>query len=135
MKNYSKEIVTGFLLVTFIGGSLFWFNVHEPGATLKVVLISVIALLGLFALVKQVIKRRNDLMTNEPAEDEFTENAKLYASSKAFLYSMALWYVIFIFNASFAEREEMLGVGILGSAAIYGICLWYYKSRAGFNEK
>jgi len=29
----------------------------------------------------------------------------------------------------------MLGVGILGSALIYGICLWYHKARAGFNEE
>jgi len=44
--------------------------------------------------------------------------------------------LIFWFNSSFSDREEMLGIGILGSGAIYGICYWYYRSTGNFgNEK
>ncbi len=136
MKNYKKEITISILLTVLFGGVIYWFAKHEPERTLKIILISLLLLIGLVSFILQFIKRRTDIKNNVPTEDEFTNKAKLYAESKAFLYSFYLWFLIFIFNTSFSDAEEMLGVGMLGSAAIYGLLYLYYKSTSDFlNEK
>ena len=136
MKKYKKEITVGSLLIVLFGGVIFWFVKHEPEEYLKIAIASLLIIMGLITYIRQVITRRTDIQNNTPPEDEFTEKAKLYAGSKAFLYSMYLWFLIFIFNTSFSNVEEMLGIGILGSAAIYGLSLWYYKSTSDFlHEK
>ncbi|MBT3241310.1 MAG: hypothetical protein HON98_03530 [Chloroflexi bacterium] len=136
MKNYKNEIIIGGLLSVLFAGAIFWFVNHEPDATLKIAIASLAIVIGLIAFVVRLIKRRKDIQNNAPTEDEFTDKAKLYASSKSFFYSVYLWFIIFIFNNSFTNNEEMLGIGILGSSAIYGVLLWYYKSTSDFlSEK
>ena len=102
----------------------------------KIAIAGLAIAIGLVTFVVRLIKRRQDIQNNAPAEDEFTDKAKIFAASKSFMYSMYLWFVIFIFNSSFTNNEEMLGIGILGSSAIYGVLLWYYKSTSEFlNEE
>ena len=135
MKNYGKEVILGSALVLLFSGLTFWFARHEPKATLKIVIAAFTILIGAAAFILNLLKRRKDAQTGSPAEDEFTQLAKLHAGSQAFLYSMYLWLLIFIFNTAFTETEEMLGVGILGSALIYGLCLWYFRTTGTFYEK
>lgn len=136
MKKYRTEIIIGGLLVFIFGGTLFWFAKYEPDAILKISIAIFTIVLGIVTFAWRLIKKQSDLQAGVPAEDEFTDKAKLYAGSKAFLYSLYLWLIIFLFHSSFPNQEEMLGIGILGSSGIYGLWLWYYKATSDFsNEK
>ncbi|OQY27461.1 MAG: hypothetical protein B6I38_10115 [Anaerolineaceae bacterium 4572_5.1] len=135
MKNYKKEITIGLVFATIVAGLFLWFIKHEPDAYLKISIAIIFVLLGVYTYIRQIVTRKSDLKDGVPSEDEFTNLAKLHASSQAFFYSMYLWLLIFIFHSSFSNTEEMLGIGIMGSALIYGISLWYFKSTGDFNEK
>ena len=135
MENYRREIILGSTLVLFFAGLVFWFVRHEPRATLKIVIAALTILIGAAAYIFNLVKRRRDIQSGAPAEDEFTQLAKLHAGSQAFMYSLYLWLLIFVFNSSFSNNEEMLGVGILGSSLIYGLCLLYFRSMGTSHEK
>ena len=135
MKTYFREIIIGLLLVTIFTSVIIWFSRHEPEAILKIIIAVIAILIGSGVYIWKIVKKRKDMEIGTPAEDEFTQFANLHAGNKAFHYSMYLWFFIFIFNYKFSNNEEMLGIGILGSALIYGINLFYYRSTAGFNEK
>jgi Na+/proline symporter len=130
-----REIIIGLVFVAIITGVVFWFTRHEPEAILKIMIAVVAIFIGAGAYIWNLVKKRKNLETGSPAEDEFTQLSNLHAGSKAFQFSMYLWLFIFIFNNKFTNNEEMIGIGILGSALIYGISLFYYRSTAGFNEK
>ncbi len=134
MKEYTKEITTGLLLTSMIAGFAFWFFRHEPNAPLKVAIVILTSGIGIFALIRNALIKKRNVDEGSPAEDELTKLTRIYAGSQAFLYSMYLWFAIFIFHTRFTNQEEMLGIGILGMAAIYGGCLLYYRSKGGFSE-
>ena len=135
MKNYTKEIVIGVLLLSTIAGFMLWFIKYEPDDYFKIGLISIVILGALFFYMRQLARKKRDVAAGFPAEDEFTNKAQLFAGSRAFLSSLYLWFFIFIFNSKFSDNEEMLGTGILGSILIYFACLWYYKTTGKFDEK
>jgi len=85
-------------------------------------------LIGLITFILKMIVNSKNKSTGQPSEDEFSKLAKVYAGNQAFQYSMYLWLIIFIYNDSFSKDETMLGIGILGSALLYGLTLWYKKS-------
>ena len=134
MKNYGREIIIGgVLLIFFVTMTVYYLSVG-PLALLPTVIALLIVIVGVIAFIRQIINRKRVLETGEPAEDEFTKLVSVYAGNQAFLYSMYLWLLIFIFNSSFTKNETMLGIGILGSVLIYGISLWYFKSIGVKNE-
>ena len=134
MKNYGREIIIGgVLLIFFVTMTVYYLSVG-PLALLPTVIALLIVIVGVITFIRQIINRKRVLETGEPAEDEFTKLVSVYAGNQAFLYSMYLWLLIFIFNSSFPKNETMLGIGILGSALIYGISLWYFKSIGVKNE-
>ncbi len=135
MKNYQKEILFGIGLLMIFAGLLFWIMITSPQDFLIIAIAIGIVLLGVITFIGQMIKKKNALETGMPAEDEFTNLAKIYAGNQAFLYSMYLWLLIFVFNGSFTKHETMLGIGILGSVLIYGISLWYFKTTGAFNAQ
>jgi ABC-type uncharacterized transport system permease subunit len=135
VKNYYREIVFGIALSIIFAGLLFWFAINEPKDLLTIGIAIITFLLGIVTFIWQNINKKRDIKAGAPSEDEFTKLAKVYAGNRAFLYSMYLWLLIFIFNSSFTKNETMLGIGILGSALIYGISLWYFKTTGEFNEK
>jgi hypothetical protein len=135
MKNYTREIVFGVALSLIFAGILYWFVNIEPRGLLISSIAIITVLLGLGTLLWQAATKRNNMLTGMPPEDEFTKLAKVYAGNRAYLYSMYLWLIIFIFNSSFTKHETMLGIGILGSALIYGMSLWFFKTTGEFNEK
>ena len=135
MNNYYREIVFGIALLIVYAGLIFWFAANEPQAVLQISIAIITLLLGMVAFIWRTVKKRRDDQAGEPPEDEFTKLARVYAGNRAFLLSMYLWLLIFIFNSSFTKHETMLGIGILGSALIYGLSLWYYSSTGKFYEE
>ena len=135
MKNYKKEIAFGIALLVIFAGLLFWFISSADQSGLSIIIALIIILVGIVTFVLQVVNKRQDLGAGTPAEDEFTKLAQVYAGSRAFIYSMYLWLLIFVFNSAFTKYQTMLGIGILGSALIYGLWLFYFKTTGDFNEK
>jgi ABC-type uncharacterized transport system permease subunit len=135
MKDYFKEILLGAGLSTIFAGILFWVVFNEPQDPLIVGIAILVFLLYIISFIWKSIKRVRDKQVGAPSEDEFTKLASVYAGNFAFRNSMYLWMFIFFIKQSFIKVETMLGIGILGSALIYGIALWYYKSVGDFSEK
>jgi len=134
LKNYTRELGLGLALASIFVGLLAWFIISKTQDPLKISIMVLIILLGIGTFSWRIVNKKRDIEMGVPSEDEFTKRAKAYAGNQAFEYSMFLWLLIFIFNSSFTKAETMLGVGIMGSALIYGICLWYYKTTGEFNE-
>jgi hypothetical protein len=135
MKNYIKEIVLGLFLLIIFAGLLIWGVFSTPQKSLIIVIAIIIVLVALVTFVAQVLKKKRDLEAGAPAEDEFTRLVRVYAGSRAFTYSMYLWMLIFIFNSVFTKPQTMLGIGILGSALIYGLWLLYFKFTGELYEE
>lgn len=133
MKNNYRDIIFGSLLLLLFSMLIIWFISTGPQSPLPIVIAILSLTLGIFAFVRQTIKKARDIESGAPSEDEFTKLARVYAGHRAFLCSMYLWFLIFAFNTSFTKNETMLGIGILGSALIYGVSLWYYKATGEFN--
>ena len=90
-------------------------------------------MVGLITFILKMVTNRKNISTGQPAEDEFSKLAKVYAGNQAFHYSIYLWMIIFFFNDSFTKNETMLGIGILGSTLFYGLILWYKKSTGDIH--
>ena len=135
MKLLNNDILFGSILVTFFSTIIIWFAVRGSSPPLPIIVAVVTLLIGIAAFAIRIINKRKAVLTGAPAEDEFTKKAKLYAGNQAFHYSMYLWLLIFLFNSSFSKNETMLGIGILGSALIYGISLWYFRTTGDFNAQ
>jgi len=133
MKNYTREIIFGTILFVIFTGIIIWVVLSGPQSFLPIGIGILIVLVGAVTFFTKTIKKKKDIESGAPPEDEFTKLAKVYAGNQAFLYSQYLWLLIFVFNSSFVKNETMLGIGILGSALIYGISLWYFRSTGEFN--
>ena len=132
MKKYNKEVGFGLLLLVIFAGLILWAIFTKPQESLAVFIAIVVVIIAAITFAAQVLKKRADLQTGAPADDEFTRLARVYAGSRAFTYSMYLWLLIFVFNSAFTKPQTMLGIGILGSALIYGLWLLYFRSTAQF---
>ena len=135
MKNYKKEILFGSGLLVFTVVLIIWYLTVSPQSILVIGIAILTLLLGIFAFFKQATNRKKQLDNIEPLDDEFTKLAKVYAGNQAFNYSLYLWLVLFVFNSYFTKNETLLGIGILGSALIYGISLWYFQKTGTFNAQ
>lgn len=135
MKKYSKEIAIGVILVLFFMSLIAGLMQYESNPLINYILVTAIIIIGLTTFITKIIKKRSDIASGAPEEDEFTKFAKLNASSKTFFLSMSFWFFLYLFYSAVGGEYEQLGIGILGSALIYGICLWYYRSTGKFDEK
>ncbi|TFG49911.1 MAG: hypothetical protein E4H33_01300 [Anaerolineales bacterium] len=133
MKSYWKELLFGSTLALLFGGLLMWLISTPPTSTLSIFISVLTFLIGIITFIIQIRRKKEDITKGTPAEDEYGRLAKVFSGNQAFHYSYYLWVIIFIFNSSFSKNETMLGVGILGSALIYGLSLWYHKSSGDFN--
>ena len=133
MKPHYKEIIYGMVLFVIFAMIITWFIISGPESLLPIGIAILTFLIGVGVFTQQMINKKRDLESGSPAEDEFTKLAKVYAGNQAFLYSMYLWLLIFIFNSTFTKNETMLGIGILGSALIYGISLWFFRTTGEIN--
>ena len=135
MKIYSKELIFGFLVFIMFAALIIWAASTNPQNTTAIFIAVFIVVIAMAALFYQVAKKRSDIASGAPAEDEFTRRARVYAGSRAFTNSMYLWLIIFIFSSSFSKPQTMLGVGILGSALIYGLWLLYFRTTGEIYEE
>ena len=130
-----NQITLGLALLMFFAGLFVWIVLESQGRVVAVVgIAAAITTLAIVAVVTRAIGARN-IREGMTIGDEFTHLAKLYAAQSAFTASMYLWLLIFIFHDSFSKPETMLGIGILGAAAMYGLFLWFYRSTGRFGEE
>ena len=136
MKKFDLKIVLSIVTVITAAALAFWiFRDEDPDFSMKIILAGLAAIVGMVVYIMNLNRKRKDVNSGIPVEDEFSIAATLYAGQKAFMSSMILWCLIFVFNSQFSSNEEMLGIGILGSSLLYGVYLWSFKSKAGFDEK
>ena len=101
---------------------------------IKVIIIIAAALVILVAYLISEIRKIKGRRNNIPVEDEMSKNQKLLAGNRSFHASLFLWLALFVTKGFFEEVETIIGIGILGSAAIYGIYLWYYRIKGTGDE-
>ena len=135
MRKYTEVLLKSLFTLGLVGGILYWFSALELKSGLMIFIAAAIVLLGVGSVAWNVIQKRKELQSGDPNEDEFTLQAKVFAGSKAFTYSMYLWFLIFIVHYLFPSAEAMLGTGVLGSAGLYGFWLWYFKSTGAFADE
>ena len=138
LKETIKEIGV-FIGVILICSILIIWSISNPPDRIgiHITAIVLVALIGIVTLISYKLKQLVDLETGSPAEDEFTKLVKMHAAQKAYFLSMYFWSFLFLLNSRFrfSDIDGLLGGAIFGSALIYGLCRWYYRSKAGFNEK
>jgi hypothetical protein len=117
------------LALSFAVALAFWFSNFEREITPRMILILGLAAALLALPLYRSIQQARDEKVGIPLEDELTRERRLLAGARAFHLSFYLWMAIFVFNSKFSDAEEMLGIGILGSAALYGLCWFHLKIR------
>jgi len=120
-------IILSILSMTFILGLI---GVYRAGYIPKGLDVFIIALTVIAAVYAFVVylKQHKDVKSGFPAEDEMTTLIKYKAGYYAFLASMYMWLLIFLFKRLFADAETMLGSGILMSA-VFAIVIKSYLTR------
>jgi hypothetical protein len=81
----------------------------HPAVFLLLIVISM-----MFAL--RPLKRKDHKNAGLPVDDELSLSIKYEAGYYAYLITMFIWIIIFLFKERFPNSEVMLGVGILLSA-------------------
>ena len=99
---------------------------------LELYLFIAIILFGILALVI-AFRKEKEQKEGFTIEDELSERLKYKAGYYAYLGSLYMWLIIFIFHYRFPDTETMLGGGILLSAALGYIAKFIVKRQ--FNEK
>ncbi len=102
-------------------------------ARLDVVIIVFIIAAAIYALTL-AIKKHNDIKQGVPVEDELSTQIKHQAGYYAFMASLYMWLLIFIFKRYFPDIETMLGGGILCSAMLGMIIKSYLKRHYHENQ-
>ena len=80
-------------------------------------IIGLIIISAIYAFVTH-LKKHKDVQSGFPAEDEMSTRIKYQAGYHAFIASIYMWLLIFLFKDVFPDVETMLGGGILFSSAI-----------------
>ena len=134
MKKYLREILMGlavisalFLIIMIMRGGPGTFNIKS---IIIGIVISVVLVFYLTGEIKTIRERRQNI----PVDDEMSIRQKEMAGNKAFHASMMLWLILFFIKSYFQEIETLLGIGILGSGALYGIYLWRFKTKGSGDE-
>lgn len=135
MKNLKKEIRLLFLFISIFIVLFFLMSDEQIALRLKSIVITILITVLLVFYILNEIRKRRDRKLDIPVEDEMSKRQKLVAGNKAFHLSMILWLIIFAINSQFDTNETMLGIGILGSALIYGVYLWIYKLKGTSDEE
>lgn len=136
MQNPQKRPSMWILLLvgSFAAALLLWYFKFEPEFSPKMTLILMLAAALLLLPLYRAMRQSRDAQSGIPLEDELIRERRLLAGARAFHLSFYLWLTIFVFNSVFSDREEMLGIGILGSAALYGVCWFQLKLRGHERE-
>ena len=121
-------------IVLVMIGSFYYLSINEFDRRSKIVsAVTIGVALSTFYVLNER-KKRKDIKSGIPVEDELTIKTKVYAGNSAYYFSMILWSFIFIYHDAFPDPKTMLGLGILASAAVYGSCLVYFRSTQNFSN-
>jgi hypothetical protein len=117
------------LALSVLASLIVWMVKNESQPTQKMA--AILALTGglLAVSVYRALKQAREARAGLLVEDEMTRERRVLAGARAFHLSLYLWLAIFLFNSKFEDREEMLGIGIMGSAALFGLCWLHLKLR------
>ncbi len=126
---YLKPVLAFFV----IGGLVFYLLKFEPMLSWKMITIIGLAVLMLAFPIYRSFRDAQDRKKNIPLEDEMSRLLEIHAGAYAFRYSMMSWFFIFILRDKFPDPEEMLGIGIMAAAVIYGLS-WLYFKRTGIPD-
>jgi hypothetical protein len=135
MKEYFDVVIKAIITMGLVMVLLVWFIDIQLDSWLMILISTLTVLLGIGKVIWDFYQKRKELQSGNPREDEFTLQAEVFAGNKAFRNSMYLWLFIFIFHYRIPSPEMMLGIGVLGSGAIYGYWLWYYRSTGEFADE
>ena len=127
--KYRSIIITPVLAVILICGLAFYLTGFAPQLDWKIITIVLLTLLMLVVPLYRSLKQAQDVKQNIPIEDEMSRKLEIYAGAYAFRYSMMSWFAIFVIRDQFPDTEEMLGIGIMAAAAIYGLSWLYFRLR------
>jgi len=120
-------IIVSILSMTFILGLIGVFRAGYIPKGLDIFIIALTVIAAVYALVVY-LKQHKDVKSGFPAEDEMTALIKYKAGHYAFIASMYMWLLIFLFKRLFPDVETMLGSGILMSA-VFAIVIKSYLTR------
>ena len=135
MKSYfDRSLVLPVLLIAgAVVGLSVWFLESATPPNVKMLAIAGLIVAGLVVTLIRSLQNARDISRDIPVEDEMSQVLKLHAGAQAFQLSMYLWLFIFLFHRYLGEPETLLGMGILGAGAVYGLCWLYFRFYGEIN--
>ena len=129
-KKSNSIYLVPILAACVTGGIALYMLEFEPTLNWKMTAIIFLSLLLLVIPLYRSYRKAQDTKKNIPLEDEMSRLLEIHAGAYSFRYSMMSWFAIFILRDKFPDTEEMLGIGIMAAAAIYGLT-WLNFKRNG----
>jgi peptidoglycan/LPS O-acetylase OafA/YrhL len=132
MKKAVIVFVIGALLLVTTG--LWFINSSEKIDLIDLAGFGTIILIVLFAIFVG-FKRLKNVRRGEPPEDELSKKVMKRTASLSYYISLYLWLAIMYFSdKTELETHTIIGAGILGMAAIFGIC-WVVFNFRGIRDE
>ncbi len=128
-KRSSFYLIFILTLSIFTGMAFYLFSVR-PELSVKIIIILVLLIFTSGIPVIRGYRNNRDKKAGIPIEDEMSRLLELHAAAYAFKGSFFLWIAISIFRNYFNDISDMLGFGILGSAALFGV-IWLVLKKTG----
>lgn len=100
---------------------------------LIIFIIALTAILSAYLLI-QAFKKDKEKKEGFALEDELSDQIKFKSGYYAYISSMYMWLILFLFKEHFPDIETLLGGGILLSAFIGFICKIIIKRQQWKTE-
>jgi len=96
----------------------------------EIMLCGIIIIAGIFNINNVRLR-----MAGLPIEDELSKKIKIKAAALSFYLSFFLWIILMLIN-NFIKMDfrELINIGILGMAVLFGIFWLYFRKRGRVNE-
>tara|TARA_R110002073_G_scaffold108336_9_gene243659 strand:- start:90689 stop:91027 length:339 start_codon:yes stop_codon:yes gene_type:complete len=106
----------------------------EPFNTIGYLIFGLSILLIGFGLYFKVLRFNNEKL-GLTSDDEFSKRIKEKAASKAFRFSIYMWFFVIIFLTNTEPRAKIIiGLGFLGMGLIFFLN-WLYYSKVGISDE
>ena len=130
-----KGMLMIILAIMVIAGVVLWFVKTTKEIQLEdIAKFGVILIVVGFALVV-AIKKIRSAKADLPSEDELSKKVMQKAASLAYYVSLYWWLIIGYFSDRIKlETHTLIGIGIIGMAALLATFWFYYNYKGKFNE-
>jgi len=131
MKTTKNLLVMRYSLViiSLLGMACFWGFVLARRAGIVPgfleIFIFVLILIGAVYSFVVEMKKRKDIESGFPVEDEFSERIKYRAGYYSFMASIYIWLTLFLLKELFTDYDTLFGLGILLPAVIFMVLRSY----------